>query len=91
MPITPLHFGINGYIASIFNKKLDIASMIFANIVIDIQPFLVLIIGVSIPVHGFSHTFIGAVLIFFIASIIYGYSLNKMDIFTSKTDLVFCE
>lgn len=76
MPITPLHFGINGYIATIFRKKIDIASMVLANIVLDIQPFLALIVGLNIPLHGISHSLIGAILICLIASIIYGYGLK---------------
>jgi membrane-bound metal-dependent hydrolase YbcI (DUF457 family) len=89
MPLTPLHFGINGYIASISQKKLDIASMIFANIVLDIQPFLALIVGIPISIHGFSHSLIGAILICFLAALIYGYSF-KLVFLHSRSILFFC-
>ena len=35
-------------------------TFILANVVVDIEPFLVLFLGLNYPVHGYLHTFIAA-------------------------------
>lgn len=78
MPFTPYHFGINGAVASIRPKHIDILSCIFANIVIDIQPFLVIYFGVNINLHGVSHTLIFAIIVCGIVFYIYGLLYKKI-------------
>ena len=78
MPFTPYHFGINGAVASIRLKHIDILSCILANIVIDIQPFLVIYFGFNINLHGISHTLIFAVIVCGIVFYIYGLLYKKI-------------
>lgn len=78
MPITPLHFGINGAVASIFTKKIDIISAILANVLIDIQPFLVIFLGLNAPLHGISHTLIFALPVSAFVFCIYGLIVRKV-------------
>ncbi len=68
MPITPLHFGINGTVSSVLSSKIDIISCILANVLLDIQPFLVIFFGLNIELHGISHSLlfgVAACLLFF--------------------------
>ena len=47
-----------------FCKKLYAApTFILANVVLDIEPLLVLIMGLNYPLHGYLHTFIAAVVV----------------------------
>ncbi len=78
MPVTPLHFGINGTIALLAGKRVDFWSCIIANILVDIQPFLALVAGVNIPVHGISHTFFGGFIIIVVFFVPYGLICNRI-------------
>ena len=60
MPITPLHFGLNASVAYYLRSKVSLTACILANVVCDVQPFLALVVGLPIPVHGISHSFFGA-------------------------------
>jgi len=63
MPFTPFHFGPAACVAFSLNKKIDIPIFILANVAIDIEPLLVIIFNLSYPLHGFTHSFLGAALI----------------------------
>ena len=63
MPFTPFHFGPNACIALAANKYIDIIAFIFASVMIDIEPLLVIIFNLNYPLHGLAHSFLGATLI----------------------------
>lgn len=63
MPFTPFHFGVHACVAFPLNKKLDIPVFILANVAIDIEPLLVITLNLFYPLHGYAHTFIGAILL----------------------------
>lgn len=63
MPFTPFHFGPHACMALPINKKINIIVFILVNIIIDIEPLLVIIFNLSYPLHGYAHTFIGASII----------------------------
>ena len=60
MPFTPFHFGPSACIALPFHKWIDVISFVFVSIVIDVEPFLVMLFDFNYPLHGYAHTFIGA-------------------------------
>ncbi len=63
MPFTPFHLGPALGIGLPLRKYLHVPTFIIGNIIIDIEPFLVLVLGLKYPLHGYLHTFIGASLI----------------------------
>ncbi len=63
MPFTPFHFGAHASIALPLNKKINSLVFILANVIIDIEPLLVIVFNFSYPLHGYAHTFIGASII----------------------------
>ncbi|MDO8624861.1 MAG: hypothetical protein Q7R47_02165 [Candidatus Diapherotrites archaeon] len=63
MPFTPFHLGPALAIGIAFRKWLHIPTFLIANIIIDIEPFLVIFGGLDGPVHGLTHTFLGALVI----------------------------
>ena len=62
MPFTPFHMGPGLLIKSILNTSFSLMIFGWAQILMDIQPLIVLISGHG-HLHGFSHTFLGSLLI----------------------------
>lgn len=66
MPFTPFHFGPALLFATLFGY-LDFLTFMIANVIVDFEPLLVLILGLDLhygyPLHGFFHIFIGGSLV----------------------------
>ena len=56
MPFTPYHFGAHACASLPFRHQLDVPVFIAANVVIDLEPLLVLGLHLDYPVHGYAHT-----------------------------------
>jgi membrane-bound metal-dependent hydrolase YbcI (DUF457 family) len=65
MPFTPFHFGPALGFGLPLRKYLHVPTFMLANVILDIEPFLVLILGLNIRLHGYSHTFIMAFVVGF--------------------------
>jgi membrane-bound metal-dependent hydrolase YbcI (DUF457 family) len=59
MPFTPYHFGMNALPALATDNKLDLSALVLVNVIIDIEPLLVLTLDLDYPLHGYAHTIIG--------------------------------
>ena len=68
MPFTPIHMGPGILIKAFLQGGFSLMVFGWTQIVMDIQPLIVLISGVG-HLHGFTHTFIGAVLIAIVAAL----------------------
>ncbi|MBA6384684.1 metal-dependent hydrolase [Colwellia sp. BRX10-9] len=62
MPFTPIHMGPGIFIKAILQSSFSLMVFGWTQIVMDIQPLIVLITGEG-HLHGFTHTYVGAVLI----------------------------
>jgi len=62
MPFTPFHMGIGIFTKAILQSSFSLMVFGWAQIVMDLQPLLVMITGHG-HLHGFSHTYLGASLI----------------------------
>ena len=62
MPFTPFHMGPGLLIKALLRGGFSLMVFGWAQILIDLQPLVVLLRGDG-PVHGFSHTWLGAALI----------------------------
>ena len=62
MPFTPLHMGPGIVVKLLAQGSFSLMVFGWAQIVMDIQPLLVMITGEG-HLHGFSHTYIGALLL----------------------------
>jgi len=62
MPFTPIHMGPGILIKSLLQGSFSLMVFGWTQIVMDIQPLLVMISGEG-HLHGFTHTYIGAILI----------------------------
>lgn len=62
MPFTPIHMGPGILIKSLLQGSFSLMIFGWTQIIMDIQPLIVLMTGEG-HLHGFTHTYIGAVLI----------------------------
>ena len=62
MPFTPFHMGPGILIKALLQSSFSLMFFGWAQIIMDIQPLFVLISGTG-HLHGFSHTYIGAILL----------------------------
>lgn len=63
MPFTPFHFGPALVLGLPFRKYFHAPTFIVANVIVDVEPFLVLLLGLRYPLHGYLHTFLSAFLV----------------------------
>jgi len=68
MPFTPIHMGPGILIKAILQGSFSLMVFGWTQIVMDIQPLVVMISGEG-HLHGFTHTYIGAVLIAIFAAL----------------------
>ncbi len=59
MPFTPYHVGPGIAVKAVLPKKFSLLIFAWAQIVMDLQPLIVILVGRGRP-HGVSHTLIGA-------------------------------
>ncbi len=58
MPFTPFHIGPAIFFGTVLS--MNIPTVIVSRIILDIEPLLVVILGLNHPLHGFFHTFLGS-------------------------------
>ncbi|RLE78897.1 MAG: hydrolase [Thermoprotei archaeon] len=63
MPFTPFHIGPALLVGIPLERKMHLPTFIVANVILDLEPFLVLACGLNYPLHGYAHTLLGAFLI----------------------------
>jgi len=59
MPLTPFHLGPSSFLGLLLFKIFDFFTFLISSVIIDIEPFLVIILNLKYPLHGFFHTFLG--------------------------------
>jgi hypothetical protein len=61
MPFTPFHFGPGLFFGIPLRKYIHAPTFILANVLLDIEPLIVLITGINYPLHGYLHTLAAAI------------------------------
>ncbi len=59
MPLTPYHWGPSFWIGLFLFRIFDFPTLLIASVIIDIEPFCVVVFNASWPLHGFFHSFLG--------------------------------
>ena len=62
MPLTPFHLGPALFFGFLLLNHLDFPTFVIANVIIDIEPLLVLAFNLNYRAHGFFHSFLGGTL-----------------------------
>ncbi len=60
MPFTPFHFGPGLAFGLLFRKYFHTPTFILANLIVDIEPFIILVLSLDLPLHWFFHSLVGA-------------------------------
>ncbi len=63
MPLTPFHLGPALFLGLILFRFVNLPSFLAANVIVDFEPFFVLLFGLDYPLHGFFHSFLGGSLV----------------------------
>lgn len=76
MPFTPFHLGPASWIGLLLFAILDLPAFLVSSIIVDIEPFLVLFLGLEYPLHGIFHSMVGGSIAAVLVSILL-YILKK--------------
>ncbi len=79
MPFTPFHFGPALGLGLPLRRYLHVPTFLVASVIVDVEPLLVLVLGLSYPLHGYLHTFLFASL----TGLVLGYVMFSLDGFLS--------
>ena len=69
MPLTPFHIGPGLFIPLLLFNLIDLPTFLVASVILDVEPFLVLLLNLQYRVHGFFHTFLGGSIVAFILAV----------------------
>ena len=60
MPLTPFHWGPALFIGLLLFPALDLPVLLISSVVLDVEPLCVVFFRLSLPLHGFLHSYLGA-------------------------------
>jgi len=75
VPFTPFHFGPALGFGLPLKRWLHVPTFLVASVIVDVEPLLVLVLGLSYPLHGYLHTFLFASL----TGLALGYVMFSLD------------
>lgn len=70
MPFTPFHWGPSSWIGLVLFKVFDFPTLMAASVIVDIEPFTVLLFELDYPLHGFFHTILGGSILAILTALI---------------------
>lgn len=79
MPFTPLHFGPALFISMLFFHHLDFTALMISNVIVDIEPIIILVFGLKIPLHGFFHSYLGAAILAITTALLINLTKNHLN------------
>ena len=79
MPFTHYHLGPSSWIGLVLFKVLHYPTFLISSVIIDIEPFFVLIFNLNQPLHGISHSFLGGSIIAILCSILIYYFKSELN------------
>jgi len=77
MPFTPFHLGPALGLGLPLRKYVHVPTFITANVILDVEPFLVLQYGLNYPLHGYLHTFLASLFV----GLLLGYAMFILERF----------
>lgn len=75
MPFTFFHLGPGLFFGFLLFRYINFPTFLIANIIPDIEPFLVLLLNLDQPLHGLSHSFAGGSIVAIILVLL----MSKLD------------
>lgn len=90
MPITPFHLGPALFFGLIFFRYVNFPAFLVSSVIVDIEPFLVIVFWLDYPLHGFFHSYLGgsiaALAVFFVMMKLNRSAQKRMDFFKLKQE-----
>ena len=62
LPLTPFHLGPALFLGLALLRYLDLPTFLIANVIVDVEPLIIILLDLGYPLHGFLHSFIGGTL-----------------------------
>lgn len=59
MPLTPFHLGPSSWLGLLLFRIVDFPALLVASVIVDVEPFVVIVFNLNAPDHGLLHTFLG--------------------------------
>ncbi len=78
MPLTPFHWGPSSWIGLALFKILDFPALMMASVVVDIEPFCVLLFNLNYPLHGFFHSVLGGSILAILTAVVLYFLQGKI-------------
>ena len=75
MPFTPFHLGPALGLGLPLRTRIHVPTFLVANVIVDVEPFLVLVFGPRYPLHGYLHSFLFA----FVVGLGLGYTMWRLE------------
>ena len=63
MPFTPFHMGPALAVGLPLKRFIHVPTFALGNVVLDVEPLVVLVYGLDYPLHGYLHTLVGALVV----------------------------
>jgi membrane-bound metal-dependent hydrolase YbcI (DUF457 family) len=70
MPFTPFHLGPALLLGLLLLRFIDFPTFLIANVIVDVEPLLVLVFGLDYPLHGFFHSFLGGAIVALVLTLV---------------------
>ena len=61
MPFTPFHLGPAMALGWPLRRRIHLPTLLFSSIIVDVEPFFVIVFGLDYPLHGYLHTFLASI------------------------------
>jgi len=85
MPFTPFHLGPAVFFGLVLFAFIDFPTFLVANVVVDLEPYVVIFLGLDYPLHGFFHSFVGGT----IAAVILAFVMFRLSNITERVMKLF--
>jgi hypothetical protein len=79
IPLTPFHLGPALLLGMLFFKRLHFPTFLASNVIVDLEPFFVILLGLDYPLHGFFHSLLGGGLVA-IALFLVMFKIDKVEL-----------
>ena len=77
MPFTPFHLGSALLFGLVFSSAFDLPMLLVASVVLDVEPFCILLFNLPRSLHGFFHSYVGSSILAVLVAVVV-YSLRNI-------------
>lgn len=79
MPFTPFHWGPPSWMGLLFFHLFHLPTLLIASVIVDVEPFLVVVFDLNYRLHGYLHTFLGGTVVAVLLTVVMYLLRNPID------------